>query len=244
VFISRTADLDLAYTTENDTFLKLADTYWRQIRSIGDQRPRIQAELDAVTAQISKQKDHLDIVNTHLADLETLFGKGLLRKDVLLNQQIEKTLVEAQLSNLQAQIAHLRQAMGDLDIRVEDVKASYQRQTLIDLQEISQRLSETENSIGPARKILQVKAEAANAETDDAEYRLFISRPQNGRIGTFEAGDDTMLSPGDIVEVKMKVKHTDPGDGLPQWTRAEQVQDMLSPVTGSSEPGPAEVTEK
>ena len=42
----------------------------------------------------------LDIVTDRLTDLELLFGKGLLRKEVLLNQQIEKSLVEAQLSNL------------------------------------------------------------------------------------------------------------------------------------------------
>ena len=43
-----------------------------------------------MTNQIAKQKERLAIVNSRLADLELLFGKGLLRKDVLLNQQIEK----------------------------------------------------------------------------------------------------------------------------------------------------------
>ena len=176
-----------------------------------NQRPLIKAELDAVNVQIAKQREHLDIVNVHLADLETLFSKGLLRKDVLLGQQIEKTLVEAQLSNLQAQVAHLRQAMGDIDIRLEDVKANYERQTLVELQETSQRLSETENSIGPARKTLTVRAEAATNDSDDADYAIFISRPRDGRVVTFEVSDDAMLSPGDVVEVKLKRHDTEDG---------------------------------
>ena len=62
--------------------------------------------------QIAKQKEHLAIVNSHLSDLDGLFSKGLLRKEVLLNQQIEKSLVEGQISNLQGQVAALRQRHG------------------------------------------------------------------------------------------------------------------------------------
>ncbi len=65
---------------------------------------------------------------------------------MLINQQIEKSLVEAQLSNLQAQVAHLRQNMGELDFKLGDVKATYEKQTLIELQDFSQRLAETETA--------------------------------------------------------------------------------------------------
>ena len=149
----RNADFELAYSTENDTFSRLAEMYRSQVQALQNQRPRVQAEIDAVTDQIVKQKEHLGIVDGHLADLETLFSKGLLRKDVLLNEQIQKTLVEGQLSNLQAQVARLRQNMGELDIRLGDVKANYLRQTLAELQDTSQRLREVETSIGPARQI-------------------------------------------------------------------------------------------
>ena len=158
-----------------------------------------------MTDQIAKQKERLGIVNVHLADLELLFGKGLLRKEVLLNQQIEKALVEAQLSNLEAQVAHLRQTMGELDLKLVDLKAAYERQTLKELQETSQRLLEIETSIGPARKILEIKAEAASGDGDDEpEYAILISRPRDGRMVTFEATNETTLSPGDVVEVKLK----------------------------------------
>ena len=130
-------DFDLAYSAENDTFSRLAQVYHAQIQTLQSQRPRIEAEVKAVATQILKQNERLAIVNSRLADLEGLFRKGLLRKEVLLNQQIEKSLVEGQISNLEAQVARLRQNLGDLDIRLGDVKAGYLRQTLAELQDAS-----------------------------------------------------------------------------------------------------------
>ena len=69
-FSLHNVDFDRAYSTENDTFLRLADTYRRQIEALQKQRPRIEAETDAVTDQIAKQKERLGIVNSRLADLE------------------------------------------------------------------------------------------------------------------------------------------------------------------------------
>lgn len=204
-------DLDLAYSTESDTFSRLADAYRGQIRDLQSQRPRIEAEIKAVTDEIAKQNEHLAIVNSHLVDLQSLFDKGLLRKDVLLNQQIEKSLVEGQVSNLQAQVARLRQTMGDLDIRLGDVKANYLRQNLTELQDATQRLRDVETSIGPARRLLQVKAQGADADVDDSDYSIRISRVRNGGMVTFDATEETMMSPGDVVEVKLK-RHISVGD--------------------------------
>ena len=208
-FSPRNIDFDNAYSTENDTFTRLAEMYRSQEQALLNQRPRIEAEINAVTNQIAKQKEHLNIVTEHLVDLEHLFSKGLLRKDVLLNQQIEKSLVEGQVSNLEAQVAHLRQTMGELDVKLGDVKAIYLRQTLAEFQDTAQRLREVENSIGPARRLLEVKAQGAGGEVDEPEYAIRISRFRDGGMITFEAGDETMLSPGDVVEVKLKRRVSD-----------------------------------
>lgn len=210
----RYVGLDLAYSTENDTFVRLAEMHREQLRALQNQRPRVQAEIDAVTTQAAKQKEHLAIIDSHLAVLETLFSKGLLRKDVLQDEQIQKTLVEGQLSNLEAQAAHLRQTMGELDIKLGDVKSNYLRQTLAELQDTSKRLRNVDNSIGPARRLLEVKAQAASGYVDEPEYSIRISRVRDGRMITVEATDETMLSPGDVIEVKLKRRAWDSVPGL------------------------------
>jgi len=223
-FNGRNVDLDRAYSVENDMFLKLAESFRLQIEAIKAQRPRIEAETNAVNEQIATQKKRLDIVNSRLADLDFLFRKGLLRKELLVNQQIEKVLVEGQLSNLEAQVAHLRQTMGDLDIRFSDVKATYERQILGELQETSQHLIETENGIGAAHKILSIRNDDVS---DDPEYAFFVSRQREGRLVTFEVRDDTTLSPGDVVSVKLKRR--DSGD-LPSTQAATELDPTLSEI--------------
>jgi hypothetical protein len=52
--------------------------------------------------------------------------------------------------------------------------------------------------------LVQVKAEAANNDSDETGYEVLISRIRDGRLATFEVTSETMLSPGDVVDVKLK----------------------------------------
>jgi polysaccharide biosynthesis/export protein len=232
------ADFQRIYSGENDAFLRLEEAYHDQLEALERQRPRVEAETNAVIDQIANQKKRLDIVTERLADLEPLFGKGLLRKEPLLNQRIERTLVQSQLSNLEAQVARLRQVKGDLDVKLGEVKAANTRQVLGELQEAAQRLRGIETILSSARKLRDVKAEAASGGvTGEADYVILISRLEQGRMVNFDATSETMLLPGDVIEVKRK--GPDPGNmGLPS---TEAVRDLsLSPASvlaeGSASP--------
>ena len=217
---TRNIDFERIYSSENDAFLRLVESYRGQLEALQKQRPRIEAEIKAVTDQVAKQNKRLDIVNGHLVDLELLSSKGLVRKEVLLNQQIEKTLVQTQLSTLEAQRARLRQTMGELDVKVRDLKALGVRQVLGELQETTQRLRGIETAIGPARRLRDLKAEAAIGETDEADYIISISRVEQGGVVNFDATSETMLLPGDVIEVERKRRH--PGNMESPSTEAER----------------------
>ena len=83
-----------------------------------------------------------------------------------------------------------------------------------ELQDTSQRLREVETSLGPTRRLLLVKAQAAGSNGDDAEYTIHISRVRDGAMVTFDATNETMLSPGDVVEVKLKRRVPDSAPSL------------------------------
>jgi hypothetical protein len=174
-----------------------------QLETLREQRPRIEAEIQAVNDVVAQQKVRLDNVNEHLADLNSLFNKGYSRKDVLINQRIEQALVEAERSRLQGELAHLRQTMGDLDFKIEELNVGYARQTLSELQETSQRLREIEAAIGPARRIRDVRADYANSQGSEADCTILISRTSGGDMATIKATSETILEPGDVVEVKL-----------------------------------------
>jgi hypothetical protein len=73
-----------------------------------------------------------------------------------------------------------------------------------ELQETVQRLRAIETTLGPARKLRELKAQEADAVDGEADYTVSISRMQDGRMASFEATGETTLSPGDVVEVKRK----------------------------------------
>ena len=134
---------------------------------------------------------------------------------MLLNQQIEKALVEAQVSNLEAQVAHLRQNMGELDVKLGDIKANYLRQTLAELQDTSQRLRGIETALGPARRLRDIKAQGASSDVDEPEYSMRINRVRDGGMIAFDATNETTVEPGDVIEVKLKRREPDDLWSLP-----------------------------
>jgi polysaccharide biosynthesis/export protein len=222
------ADFQLVYSAENDAFSKLLTIYHRQLEASQEQRPRIEAQIKAIIDQIATENNRLGIVNDRLADLENLFGKGLLTKPVLINQRIEQALVQAGLSRLEGQLANLRQAMGDLDVKIEELKASYKRPALSELQESQQRLREIDAVIGTARRLRDVKAAYANIRSDEPDYTILVNRASDSGTVTFSATNETVLAPGDVIEVKLKRR--DPGNEGVQ----NEVVERLSPLNLSS----------
>ena len=150
-------------------------------------------------------------MNERLADLEKLFGKGLLTKHGA-DQPEDRAGSRSGQScrGWRANVANLRQAMGDLDVKIGELKASYKRQALSELQESQQRLREIDATIGTARKLRDVKAAYANIRSDEPDYTILVSRTSDSGMVTFSATNETVLAPGDVIEVKLKRR--DPGN--------------------------------
>ena len=57
---ARNVDFERVYSAENDTFLRLEDTYRGQLEALQKQRPRIEAEINAVIDQMpTKMSDSI-----------------------------------------------------------------------------------------------------------------------------------------------------------------------------------------
>lgn len=68
---------------------------------------------------------------------------------------------------------------GKPDVKLGEVKATYVRQVLRELQETTQRLREIETTLGPARELLDIKADGASEVTDEADYLILIRRVEH-----------------------------------------------------------------
>ena len=68
------------YASENDTFMKLVEAYHNQLKALQEQGPRIEAEIQAVNAQIDDVKQRLGIVSERLAEYEDYAARGYVRR--------------------------------------------------------------------------------------------------------------------------------------------------------------------
>jgi polysaccharide export outer membrane protein len=190
------------YLTENDAFQRLVAAYQSQLKVLQQQRPRIEDEIHAVTDQIAKERDRLNIVSKSVDVYQDLVDRGLMRKPELTGTQIEKALVQAEVSRLQGEIAHLQQNAGELEIKQEEIKTNYKRQVLTELQETSQRLLDINSTLGTAREIRNLKVRKAAFGDDEPNYSIIITRTEQSGSVKFDATADTKIEPGDVVEVK------------------------------------------
>ena len=197
-----TVEFRSVYSAENDTFLRLVAAYQNQLKVLQQQRPRIEDEIHAVTDQIAKESDRLNIISQRIDEYQNLVNRGLVRKPELTQQQIEKALVQAEVSRLQGEIAHLQQNAGDLEIKQEEVKANYKRQVLTELQDTSQRLLDINATLGTARQIRYLRAQKVAFGDDEPDYTIVITRTEPSGTITLNATADTKIEPGDVIEVK------------------------------------------
>ena len=182
------------YTSENNTFMSLVELYQSQLKALQEQAPRIEAEIQAVNAEIDDTKQRLVIVSDRLAEYEDYAAKGYVRRQLLIEQQMLKSSIQAELARLEAELAHLRQNMGDLQVRKEEIKATYKRQILSDLQETSQRLLNIDATLGTARQLRHLRAQEIESSAEEYAVRVTRTRPDN--VTTFNATEDTSLSRG------------------------------------------------
>jgi polysaccharide export outer membrane protein len=190
------------YSAEDDAFRRLVAAYQDQLKVLQQQRPRIEAEIDAVSDEIAKQSDRLNIISQSVDEYQDLTNRGLVRKPELTAQQINKALVQAEVSRLQGEIAHLQQNLGDLGVKQEEVEANYKRQVLTELQETSQHLRDIDATLGTARQLRNLKAQKVGFGDEGPNYTILITRAGRSGSVTLNATDDTKLEPGDVIEVK------------------------------------------
>ena len=188
------------YASENNTFLSLVESYQSQLKVLGEQAPRIGAEIQAVNTQIDDTNQRLAIVSERLEEYQDAAARGYLRRTLVVEEEIQKTSIQAELARLEAELAHLQQNMGDLQVRKQEVKANYTRQIINDLQDTSQRLLNIDATLGTARQLRRLRAQEIEFSTE--EYAVQVTRTRPDNVTTTNATEDTKLEPGDVVEIK------------------------------------------
>ena len=201
-FGTDSAKIYKVYTAENELFLSVMDGYRGELGLLQQQRPRIDAEIKAVSEQIANLRRRQAIIKDRVTELADYKARGYVREFVLNEQQREEARAAAEVGNLEAAFARLQREMGDLDIRIEQFKTNFKRQVTTELLQTLQDLRELEASLQTASELRDYKAEDADV-TGGAESDSTVLISRNAL--TFTASYDTLIEPGDVIEVKRKM---------------------------------------
>jgi polysaccharide export outer membrane protein len=204
-FETDSSKVGMYYSAESEMFSSEMEVHRQQLDLLQRQQPRVEAEMAALTKQLSSEQRRTNFIKSRVAELDEYKSKGLVRTYVLNEQQREEARAGAEVARLEANIASLQRQMGDLDIRIEEAKAAFKRQVMTGLQETLQNLREIEVTLQTSRELRDYRAEDAGIRDEDASKNtITISRTTQQGANTFKATYDTVVEPGDVIEVKRK----------------------------------------
>lgn len=192
------------YASEGYAFSELTQAHEKQMAVLNAQRPRLEEQLKAVNEQLASERQRLRLGREQSAELADYLKRGSLRRTVYNDQLREEARLEADVSRSVAEVARIQREIGEIDIRSLDIENAYKRQVTAELTDTVQQLRETEVSLGTAREMLDLRvADRTDVYPKKArDYSVTIIRTDGRATRTFRASDDTLLKPGDVVEVK------------------------------------------
>lgn len=177
----------------------------QRLSALNEQRIRIDEEIKFVRSRSAKEELRYQLAAARTSELEQSMKRGYVKRSVFNEQMREQARVESDMGQLEAQMSRLRRDMAEVDLRIEEATAEYNRVVLSDLQDVQQRLRETEVSLASARQIREIRAVTVGATGDDElGFRIEITRVVNDRAETIAATMEMLVQPGDVIEIKSR----------------------------------------
>jgi polysaccharide biosynthesis/export protein len=195
-----------AYAGERDALKVQSEELQRELDLWRKQQPRLESAAAAIEEQLVSERKHFELVRGQLVDLAKLQAMGLARRPAEVALQREQATVDSNMSRYRSELARLSVTIGEIEIKIQDVEHSYRRRVLAELQEVRTKLQDIETALPTVREVREVRLQqtgnATATEAAEPMHRIVITRTTYNAAKAFDATDETLLEPGDIVEVK------------------------------------------
>jgi polysaccharide export outer membrane protein len=203
--VTATSDMSTLIQSEQDQLTAGLRSHEATLGLLRQQKPRVQAEMDATQEQIASEKRQLQLSQARVTEYDRLAKLGLSQSFRELDLQSQTAQREGNISRLNAERARLDSRLGDLDIRLQEVVSARQARILVEFRDAMVQLRDTEVSLPSAREVLlrrQQEALISDTEGVPPSYRIFLLRGEAGRLRPVPVGEEVVLEPGDILEVR------------------------------------------
>lgn len=177
----------------------------QQVDMLKQQEPKLHVGKQFLKDQLSAEKRQLELIQQHLVDYNALLTSGLARRYTGIELQREEARNRGNIARLSGDMSTVELSLGELYIRIQEARDSFQRRVRSELQETLLRLAEAEAALPTARTMRELRLRQAGL-TDDGggppRRSLFVTRMGEQGSETFAVTDSALLEPGDILRVE------------------------------------------
>ncbi|MBX9843619.1 MAG: polysaccharide biosynthesis/export family protein [Xanthobacteraceae bacterium] len=207
---------------EKETFDSQMAIQRSQIDLLHAQKPRIESEIEALNVQLVARKKQLDLVRQNADQYTRLTRQGLGLSSTEMQLRLTEATYESEMGNLSAQVARLKMDLGALDIRIQEADATFKRQILAELRDARDRLKNLDVTLPMAREIRDSRLQQTGNITDfNVPRSITVTRTRGGQHTVLAADETTLLEPGDIVEIQLRL------------ARGRPIASVVTPQLGS-----------
>ena len=204
---------------ETEALASQAAALVSDLELLRSQKPRLEEAAAAVEKQIVSEKTQFDLVQGQLNDVARLQSLGLARRTTEVTLQREQAALDSNISRYRSELARLAVAVGEFDIKVQDTQHAYDRRVAAELQDVRAKLQEIETTLPSARDVRELRVQqagiAALPAASDTSRVLVVTRTVDGKVKSTTVTEDTLLEPGDVVEVR-RVRDRERASSLPR----------------------------
>lgn len=232
------AQFETFIKTEELQLRTALEAHEKAVELLQRQRPRLEQQMQATKDEIAATKQQMDAINGFLKKYSKLSSSGHALRLTELDLQRQEAQQQASVHRLRAQLSQLESAAGDLDIRIEELRRTRQTRLINELRETEARVIELNLAFRSAQRMAGLLRERIGvpkiAENIRADYELTVTRFNHGQPSDpVSASTDTLLNPGDIVEVRLRASPHSLG---PQASRRVEGESIALDEAAPSEP--------
>ena len=175
----------------------------RQLTLVRSQKPQLLSEEEALGGQINSGKKQLDLVQIELDKYNQVTDRGFGNSHTALELKIAVENKQSDIWRLEAERSRVRMNIMGFDVRLSEAETSRKKQILTELQDVRQRLHESEVALPSAREIRSSMLRQVGGVIGFPEIRnMQVTRLRDGKVSTVDVSETILLEPGDILEIR------------------------------------------
>ena len=218
-----------------------------QRRILGQRIAQFREEIDGLRSQIRSADEQLRLINGEVADLQTLFDKGLTPKSRLLSLQRRAAEIEGERGQNRAAIARARQSIGESEIRMVELRTEQVNEVVAELREVEGQLLDLSERYRAAEDVLRRIEITSPIDGFAVDLQVFTSggviRPGDRLLDVVPGNEklviEARVAPTDIdivhagLEAQVRLsafnqRITPTVDGTVTWVSADRLTDANS----------------